>query len=137
MWTKVEILCVRCAVGSEDTPERPDRAPGNLDDVPTVNNEAPREAGPGRVLVTDLLLYTAARLLLVVAIGGAIIGVGWLVGAKVPLLVAAIFAVLIAMPLSLYLFSTLRRRVATGIAAVDQRRQTERAALEARLRGET
>lgn len=44
----------------------------------------PPPVSPGKLLARDLLLYTAARLLLVAAITGAIIGVGHLAGVAVP-----------------------------------------------------
>ncbi|WP_374212655.1 DUF4229 domain-containing protein [Rhodococcus tibetensis] len=87
-------------------------------------------------LARDVALYSFARLLLVVVIGAIILGVAALVGVTVPLLVAAIFAVLIALPLSLLLFAKLRRRVNEGIAAFDAQRRADQADLRAKLRGE-
>lgn len=87
-------------------------------------------------LARDVVLYSVARLLLVVVLGAVIIGGGRLLGVDVPLLVAAIFAVLIALPLSLVLFSKLRIRVNKGIAAVDEQRRADQAELRAKLRGE-
>ncbi|MFD6894852.1 DUF4229 domain-containing protein [Rhodococcus sp. NPDC060086] len=87
-------------------------------------------------LVRDIALYSLARLALVVVLAAAIVYVPQAFGVEIPLLVAALFAVLIALPLSLVLFARLRRRVNEGIAAVDERRRTTRADLENRLRGE-
>ena len=87
-------------------------------------------------LARDVAIYSIARLLLVIVIGAIILGVAALVGVAVPLLVAAIFAVLIALPLSLLLFAKLRRRVNEGIAAFDAQRRADQADLRARLRGE-
>ncbi|MEV0948055.1 DUF4229 domain-containing protein [Rhodococcus sp. NPDC049939] len=87
-------------------------------------------------LARDVLMYSIARLLLVVVIGVIIAGGGELVGVTVPLLVTAIFAVLIALPLSLVMFSKLRRRVNEGIAAIDAQRRADQADLRAKLRGE-
>lgn len=87
-------------------------------------------------LARDVALYSGARLLLVVVLGVVIVGASQLVGVEVPLLVAAIFAVLIALPLSLVLFSKLRHRVNEGIAAVDAQRRADKADLRAKLRGE-
>nr|WP_240945565.1 DUF4229 domain-containing protein [Rhodococcus sp. HNM0569] len=81
-----------------------------------------------------MALYTLARLLLVVVIAAVILFGGRAVGVEVPLLVGAIFAVLIAMPLSLVLFSSLRRRVNTAIAGFDAQRRADREQLHARLR---
>lgn len=87
-------------------------------------------------LVRDVVLYSVARLLLVVVIAALVVGGGKLFDIEVPLLVAAIFAVLIALPLSLVLFSKLRVRVNRAIAAYDEQRRTDQAELRAKLRGE-
>jgi len=87
-------------------------------------------------LIRDVALYSVARLALVVALTLLILYLPRIFGVEIPLLVAALFAVLIALPVSLVLFSSLRRRVNEGIAAVDERRRSERADLENRLRGE-
>lgn len=105
---------------------------------PVVSN--PTATQGGRVtkgqLARDVAIYSIARLLLVVVIGAVILGVAALVGVAVPLLVAAIFAVLIALPLSLLLFAKLRKRVNEGIATFDAQRRADQADLRARLRGE-
>lgn len=87
-------------------------------------------------MIRDVALYSVARLGLVVALTLLILYVPRVFGVEIPLLVAALFAVLIALPVSLVLFASLRRRVNEGIAAVDERRRTERADLEKRMRGE-
>jgi hypothetical protein len=94
------------------------------------------EAKPSARLARDLVLYTLARLVLAVALTAAILGIGELVHVRVPLLVAMLFALVIALPLSLFVFKSLRGRVAEGIAAVDEHRRQDKAALRARLRGE-
>ncbi|MFD9661921.1 DUF4229 domain-containing protein [Rhodococcus sp. NPDC059968] len=118
---------------SSEKPEDQVERPGAAD------SSAPAKQG-GRVtkgqLARDVATYSIARLLLVVVIGAIILGVAALVGVAVPLLVAAIFAVLIALPLSLLLFAKLRRRVNEGIAAFDAQRRADQADLRARLRGE-
>jgi hypothetical protein len=83
-----------------------------------------------------LALYTAVRLGLVVVIAAIIYGVGRLAGVEVPILVAAIFAVIIALPLGMIAFKSLRLRVNAAIAEVDEDRRLKREALQARLRGE-
>ena len=91
---------------------------------------------PGRGLAASLGLYTLARLLLVAVIAAVIVGGGLLFGVQVPILVALVFAVLIALPLSLVLFKNLRRQVNEGIAAVDEKRRRDKAELRAKLRGD-
>jgi hypothetical protein len=83
------------------------------------------------------LLYTAARLLLVVALSGAIYGLARLLGvSEFPVVIAVLFALIIAMPLGIWLFGPLRRRATAGLAVAGERRRREREQLQARLRGE-
>jgi hypothetical protein len=85
-----------------------------------------------------VVLYAAARLLLVLALSGAIYGVARLLGvSEFPVVVAALFALIIAMPLGIWLFSPLRRRATAALAISGERRRREREELRARLRGET
>ncbi|MEU0545665.1 DUF4229 domain-containing protein [Nocardia sp. NPDC005978] len=99
-------------------------------------SEATPSEGSGRKLARDLALYTVARLGLVVVLVAVIIGAAKLVSVEVPLIVAALFAVLIALPLSMVLFKTLRTRVNQDIAAVDAKRRSDRDQLMTRLRGD-
>lgn len=95
-----------------------------------------RRSTAGRA-VADILLYAAARLILVVALTAAIYGVAWLLGVRgFPIIVAVLFALVIAMPLGMWLFAPLRRRATAGLEAATERRRQDRAQLRARLRGE-
>lgn len=91
--------------------------------------------GTGR-LVRDIVVYTLARLGLVVALTAAIFFVAQLIGVQVPVAVALLFAIVIALPLGIWLLAPLRRRATAGIADADERRRRDREQLEARLRGE-
>jgi Zn-dependent membrane protease YugP len=93
-------------------------------------------ASAGRRLARNLALYTVARLLLVAVIAAVILGVGRLLKVDIPLIVALLFGVLIALPVSMVAFKRLRTRVNESIAAVDEKRRTDKAQLRARLRGE-
>ncbi|MCX4099286.1 DUF4229 domain-containing protein [Nocardia sp. alder85J] len=98
---------------------------------------ADRATAPaGRRLARNLALYTVARLALVVLIAAVIEGVGRLLKVDIPLIVALLFAVLVALPVSMVAFKRLRSRVNEDIAAVDEKRRTDKAQLRARLRGE-
>ncbi|EOM77180.1 DUF4229 domain-containing protein [Rhodococcus rhodnii] len=88
-------------------------------------------------LAADILLYTLARLAIVVVVAAIIVGGGALVGVTVPLLVAAIFGVLIAMPVSMFVLGGMRRRLNAAIAGFDAQRRADREALHARLRGDS
>ncbi len=98
------------------------------------DGRAPRA---GRRAVVDVLLYAAARLLLAVVLTAAIYGVALLLGvSQFPIVVAALFALIIAMPLGIWLFGPLRRRATASLAIAGERRRRERDQLRARLHGE-
>ena len=84
-----------------------------------------------------VLVYAAGRLLLVVALPAEIYGIARLLRVtEFPIVVAALFALIIAMPLGIWLFSPLRRRATAALAVAGERRRREREQLQARLRGE-
>lgn len=92
---------------------------------------------PTARMLRDVALYTLARLALVVVLTAAIFFGARLIGVtEFPLVVAMLFAILLSLPLGIWLLAPLRNRATAGIAAVDERRRTDRADLQARLRGE-
>lgn len=99
-----------------------------------MSEEQNKQVGAG-TLAVSVGLYTVARLVLVVAIATIIWGVGALAGVDVPIVVAAVFGVLIALPLGMVVFKSLRLRVNTQISAVDAQRRRRHDDLQARLRG--
>ena len=100
-----------------------------------------RNSGDGRGtgrLLADVAAYTLARLVLVAALTATIFYGAHLIGiAEFPLVVAMLFAIVISLPLGIWLLAPLRRRATAGIAQVDERRRSDREQLQARLRGET
>jgi antibiotic biosynthesis monooxygenase (ABM) superfamily enzyme len=87
--------------------------------------------------VVDVLAYAVARLLLVAALTAVIFGAAHLLGLReFPLVVALLFALVIALPLGIWIFAPLRRRATASIAVFDERRRRDREQLQARLRGE-
>ena len=105
------------------------------------DNSTADHAGDGKSagnrVVVDVVLYTAARLLLAVVLTGAIYGVARVLGlSQFPIVVAVLFALIIAMPLGIWLFGPLRRRATAGLAVAGERRRREREQLQARLHGE-
>jgi uncharacterized membrane protein len=102
------------------------------DDVPA----AGATGSAGRRLARNLILYTVARLALVAVIAAVIVVVAHLLNVQIPVVVALLFALIVALPLSLVLFKRLRSRVNQDIAAVDEKRRTDKAQLRARMRGE-
>ena len=94
------------------------------------------ESSAGRAAVS-VLLYAAARLALVAVVTAVIYGTGRLLGVhEFPLVVAALFALIIAMPLGIWVFGPLRRRATAGLEVATERRRRDREQLQARLRGE-
>jgi Protein of unknown function (DUF4229) len=92
--------------------------------------------GAGNRAAVPVLLYTTARLLLAVVLTGVIYAVARVAGiTPFPVVVAALFALIIAMPLGIWLFSPLRRRATAALAIAGERRRRERELLQARLRG--
>ncbi|WP_409428210.1 DUF4229 domain-containing protein [Mycobacterium sp. SMC-11] len=90
----------------------------------------------GRAVV-DVAVYTAARLALVVVLTGVIYGVGRLLGlSDFPPIIAAMLALIVALPLGMWLFTPLRKRATESLTVAGERRRQEREKLQARLRGE-
>ena len=97
----------------------------------------PPAGSRGRVLL-DVAAYTLARLLLVGALTTVIFFAAHLIGIKeFPIVIAMLFAILISLPLGIWLLAPLRRRATEGIAVVDERRRRDREELQSRLRGDT
>ena len=84
-------------------------------------------------LIAAVAAYIGARLILVAIITGAILGGGALLGQTVPVIVAAAFGVLIALPLGLLLFKSLRIKVNSRIVAYDDERARRRDEVQRRL----
>jgi len=87
--------------------------------------------------VASVLLYVAARLVLVVVLTAVIYGAGRLLDVQeFPVVIAILFALIISMPLGIWLFGPLRRRATAGLEVATERRRRDREQLRARLRGE-
>lgn len=94
-------------------------------------------APSGRAIV-DVAVYAAARLGLLIVLSAAIYGVGRLIGlSDFPPIVAVLLALIIALPLGMWVFAPLRRRATASMALAGERRRRDREQLEARLRGES
>ncbi|MEU5691492.1 DUF4229 domain-containing protein [Actinosynnema sp. NPDC020468] len=78
----------------------------------------------------DVALYVTARLAMVGVVTAALLLV------DVPLLVALAVGVVVALPLSLFLFKGLRARVAQGLEVKQAERRAEREKLRSQLRGD-
>ncbi|MGV0038252.1 DUF4229 domain-containing protein [Mycobacterium colombiense] len=101
-----------------------------------VADESAAQPAGNRVAV-HVAAYMAARVLLAVALTGVIYGVARLAGiAQFPIVVAVLFALIIAMPLGIWVFAPLRRRATAALAIAGERRRRERELLQARLHGD-
>lgn len=88
-------------------------------------------------MLRDVAAYLFARLALAAVLTGVIMGAGHLVGLReFPVVVAVLFALVIALPLGIWIFAPLRRRATASIAEFDERRRQDKETLQARLRGE-
>lgn len=109
---------------------------------PTPADPTPVEPTPAELstakkrLARDVALFSGARILLVIGIAAAVVGVSGALQAPVPLIVALLIALVAQLPLSIVLFKGLRTRVNAGIVVVDARRRAEKERLHARLSGE-
>lgn len=90
----------------------------------------PALPGPPADLNRQLALYTLARVGLFVVICAI------LILAHVPLVVAPVIAIVVALPLSMLLFRDWSQRVSAGLAARAAQRRATRDDLRAKLRGE-
>ena len=94
------------------------------------------QSSAGRA-AAGVLIYVVARLALVAALTAVIYGIGRASGVyEFPVVVAMLFALVIAMPLGIWLFGPLRRRATAGLEVATERRRRDREQLQARLRGE-
>lgn len=90
-----------------------------------------------RRVAVDVAVYAAARVVLVVVLSTVIYGAARLLGVReFPVVVAVLFALVLGMPLGIWVFAPLRRRATAGLAMVGERRRRDREQLRARLRGE-
>ena len=108
-----------------------------MSEGPSDNTAEDHTGRSGDRVLLDVGLYAGARLLLVVVLTGAIYLAARLLGlTEFPVVVAALFALIIAMPLGIWLFARLRRRATAALSIAAERRRAEREQLQARLRGE-
>ena len=92
---------------------------------------------PGPRLLLNVHAYMAARLVLVDVVTALVLGAAHLLGVReFPLVVAVLFAIVIALPLGIWLVAPLRRRATESTAMVDERRRRDREQLQDRLRGD-
>ncbi|WBP97321.1 DUF4229 domain-containing protein [Mycolicibacterium neoaurum] len=88
-------------------------------------------------MLRDVGAYLLARLALAAVLTAVILGAGHLIGLReFPVVVAVLFAIVLALPLGIWVFAPLRRRATLSIAEFDEQRRRDKETLQARLRGE-
>ncbi|MDO3400617.1 DUF4229 domain-containing protein [Mycolicibacterium neoaurum] len=88
-------------------------------------------------MLRDVGAYLLARLALAAVLTAVILGAGHLIGLReFPVGVAVLFAIVLALPLGIWVFAPLRRRATLSIAEFDEQRRRDKETLQARLRGE-
>ena len=91
-------------------------------------------ASPKKRLAGNLLLFTLARIVIVLVLVAIIEGIGYLVlGQPVPLLVAGLIAIILALPISAFALRGWSRRINDDIAAVDSGRRNKKEDLRRRM----
>ncbi|WP_160160293.1 DUF4229 domain-containing protein [Tsukamurella paurometabola] len=109
-----------------DTPDAPASSSSGSDD---------EVRAAKRALARDMVLYTVFRLALVAVIAAIFYGIGTLVTDEVPLIPVFLFALVVAMPVSMIVGRRLRDRVAASAAVIDDRRKEKRDDFRRRLQG--
>ena len=83
----------------------------------------------------DVALYGLARRVLFLALTVVIQAAAWLIGAQVPVVMSALLALIVAFPLSMFVFQKLRLRVTREVAEWDAQRKAHKAWVKAELQG--
>lgn len=90
-------------------------------------------ASPASNPFRDMAVYGLLRLLLFIALTAFIMGVSFLIDLPVPLLIAAMLALIVAFPLSMLLWSDLRKRVNLGMAQWSAERKRHKQSIRQQL----
>ncbi|MDX5962097.1 DUF4229 domain-containing protein [Rhodococcus opacus] len=104
--------------------------PANTIATPARGRESgPRPSADTSVvrLIRLVLLYTAARLTVIVALVALLIGVDRVFGLGLPLMLSSMGALLAGVAISAVAFRSLRRRINQDVIAIDDRRRDARA----------
>ncbi|MDF0531658.1 DUF4229 domain-containing protein [Tsukamurella sp. 8F] len=88
-----------------------------------------------RGLVRDVGLYTIYRIALVVVLAAILYAIGRMVTDQMPVIVAVLFAIVIALPVSMVTARGLRRRITGHAAVLGEARRDRRDAFRKRLQG--
>lgn len=92
---------------------------------------------PGKRAAVDVGVYAVARIVLAAALSVIILLVAHLLGVEeFPVTVAIGLALVVALPLGMWVFGPLRRRATASVALSAERRREDREQLRARLRGD-
>ncbi|MET9328321.1 DUF4229 domain-containing protein [Tsukamurella sp. NPDC003166] len=88
-----------------------------------------------RALARDIVLYTLFRLALLAVIAAVFYGIGRLFMDDVPLVIVFLFALVVALPVSMVVGKGLRDRVNRSVSVIDAARKQKRDDFRRRLQG--
>lgn len=83
----------------------------------------------------DIILYGFARLMLFIVLTIVIQGAAYLIEAPLPLIMSSLLALIVALPLSMFVFRGLRIRVNEALADFNEDRRRHKAEMEEQLAG--
>lgn len=92
-----------------------------------------RDAGRGKAL-KGLFWYGLARLLLFFVIFFVLLAITYLVNVQIPAAITAVFALIIAMPLSVFVFPKLRVEANESVAVWSANRRAHKAYIEQQIK---
>lgn len=116
--------------GREETnpqPAAPQHTPQDHPAAPTVDPALRSRARK------DVALYGLARLVLFIVLTISIQLLAFAIGAQVPLIMSSLLALLVAFPLSMFVFKGLRLRVTQEMAQWDAQRKAHKAWIKSEL----
>lgn len=106
---------------AEQSAERAQAAKTSANKAPAVD----KNAGRGQAM-KGLFWYGLARLLLFFVIFFVLLGIIYVVGVKIPAAITAVFALIIAMPLSVFVFPKLRMQANESVAVWSANRRAHK-----------
>lgn len=90
------------------------------DQAPEVDPAARRRANKATAI------YGGLRLVLFLVLTAVIQAVAWLIGAPVPIIISALLALIVAFPLSMFVFSKQRIEAVQAVAVLSEQRKARK-----------
>ncbi|WP_080793299.1 DUF4229 domain-containing protein [Corynebacterium pacaense] len=100
----------------------------------SISNQQPElDRNVQRSARRNVIVYAGARVLLVVVLTLIIQGLAWLISSPVPLVMSAMLALVVAFPLSMLIFDSLRINATRAVGQWDAQRRAHRAWVQQEL----